>query len=139
MRSSSSRDETGETGLVERLDTLGEVRGALRRELYVLAEHPALVWRQLHNRLQWADRPLADLLAAERERRSRLGARAWVHRYTPLRESDALIRTLTGHTTSVEGCAVSPDGTFIVSASWDKTLKVWDVATGTVAPPTPDC
>ena len=31
----------------------------------------------------------------------------------------------------MNGCAVSPDGAFIVSASWDKTLKVWDARTGT--------
>ena len=30
----------------------------------------------------------------------------------------------------VIGCAVSPDGTWIVSASEDKTLKIWDAATG---------
>lgn len=28
------------------------------------------------------------------------------------------------------GCAVSPDGHFIVSASTDRTLKVWDEQTG---------
>ena len=28
------------------------------------------------------------------------------------------------------GCAVSPDGAFIVSASWDNTLKVWDARSG---------
>ena len=28
------------------------------------------------------------------------------------------------------GVAVSPDGRRVVSASWDTTLKVWDVATG---------
>ena len=28
------------------------------------------------------------------------------------------------------GCAVSPDGAFIVSASGDKTLKVWDARSG---------
>jgi WD40 repeat protein len=30
----------------------------------------------------------------------------------------------------VNGCAVSRDGQWIVSASWDKTLKVWDAASG---------
>jgi WD40 repeat protein len=29
----------------------------------------------------------------------------------------------------VIGCAISPDGSFIVSASWDNTLKVWDAKT----------
>ena len=38
--------------------------------------------------------------------------------------------TLSGHTDLVYGCAVSPDGAWIVSASWDRTLRVWDVATG---------
>ena len=42
----------------------------------------------------------------------------------------ALIRTLQGHTSGVNGCAVSPDGAFIVSASRDKTLKVWDAGSG---------
>ena len=30
----------------------------------------------------------------------------------------------------MNGCAVSPDGTWIVSASYDNTLKIWDAATG---------
>src|SRR5690242_3504174 len=30
----------------------------------------------------------------------------------------------------VTGVAVTSDGRFAVSASWDKTLKVWDLATG---------
>ena len=39
-------------------------------------------------------------------------------------------RTLTGHTETVYGCAVAPDGTWIVSASDDGTLRIWDAATG---------
>ncbi len=42
----------------------------------------------------------------------------------------ALIRTLVGHKGGVNGCAVSPSGDWIVSASDDKTLKVWDAQTG---------
>ena len=42
----------------------------------------------------------------------------------------ALIRTLGGHTNGVTGCAVSADGAFIVSTSWDSTLKVWDARSG---------
>src|SRR5262249_6693521 len=38
----------------------------------------------------------------------------------------ALIRTLEGHSRFVSGCAFSPDGQLIVSASWDSSLKVWD-------------
>ena len=42
----------------------------------------------------------------------------------------ALIRTLSGHMSEVRGCAISPSGDFIVSASDDQTLKVWDAHTG---------
>src|SRR2546422_3653794 len=41
-----------------------------------------------------------------------------------------LIRTLEGHSSSVHGVAVSADGRRAVSASLDKTLKVWDVESG---------
>jgi hypothetical protein len=114
----------------DRLTALTTVAGALRRESHVLRERPEILWQQLYNRLQWADAPLAARLAAERERRSRPGARPWIHRYSRLRESEALIRTLGGQTQGVRGCAVSPDGTWIVSGNHDHTLRIWDVATG---------
>ena len=41
-----------------------------------------------------------------------------------------LVRTLEGHTDGVYGVAVTPDGRYAISASNDKTLKVWDWATG---------
>jgi WD40 repeat protein len=40
------------------------------------------------------------------------------------------LRTLIGHTGPVYGVAMSGDGRLAVSASSDKTLKVWDVASG---------
>lgn len=42
----------------------------------------------------------------------------------------SLVRTLTGHTDWITGCAVSEDGSTIISASMDKTLKVWDGRNG---------
>jgi WD40 repeat protein len=38
--------------------------------------------------------------------------------------------TLTGHTETVRACAISPDSTYIVTASWDRTARIWDAATG---------
>jgi WD40 repeat protein len=38
--------------------------------------------------------------------------------------------TLVGHTASVNSCAISADGSFIVSTSSDNTLMIWDAHTG---------
>jgi hypothetical protein len=41
----------------------------------------------------------------------------------------ALIRTLSSSTGRIWGCAISPDGAFVVSAADQGTLTVWDTAT----------
>jgi WD40 repeat protein len=40
------------------------------------------------------------------------------------------LRTLQGHSDRVYGVALSGDGRLAVSASSDRTLKVWDVGSG---------
>jgi WD40 repeat protein len=39
-------------------------------------------------------------------------------------------RILAGHADEINDCAVSPDGAFVLSASSDRTLKLWDARTG---------
>lgn len=41
-----------------------------------------------------------------------------------------LRRSFTGHTVSVHSVAFSPDGKTIASASWDRSIILWDIATG---------
>jgi WD40 repeat protein len=40
------------------------------------------------------------------------------------------VQTLTGHKEMIEAADLSADGTRIVSAGWDATVRVWDVAKG---------
>ncbi|MBW4575960.1 MAG: serine/threonine protein kinase, partial [Aphanothece sp. CMT-3BRIN-NPC111] len=47
-------------------------------------------------------------------------------------ENLALATTLSGHSNWVHSVAFSPDGQSLASGSDDKTLKIWDVATGKV-------
>jgi WD40 repeat protein len=39
-------------------------------------------------------------------------------------------RTIKGHTSSVSAVAISPDSRYIMSASWDGTIKAWDIESG---------
>jgi WD40 repeat protein len=41
-----------------------------------------------------------------------------------------LIRTFKGHTGTINDVSVTPDGRCAISASYDNTLKVWDMETG---------
>jgi WD40 repeat protein len=45
-------------------------------------------------------------------------------------ETGEVPRVFTGHTSIVSSVAFSPDGQRALSASWDGTLRLWDVATG---------
>jgi len=40
------------------------------------------------------------------------------------------MRSLGGHSSAVQDCAMSSDGNFAMSASWDKTLRLWDLKRG---------
>ncbi|MFG2867279.1 NB-ARC domain-containing protein [Streptomyces sp. NPDC048338] len=59
-------------------------------------------------------------------------APALVNRWSPPDLPDpALIRTLTGHTEYVNSVGAGPDGAWIATAGNDKSVRIWDPATGT--------
>src|SRR6266496_1410179 len=96
--------------LLNRCETLREVENTLLCYLCLLKEispHCDQFQQELPHPLLLAQHPLPDL------------------------PHPALVRTLQGHTDWVNCCAISPDGHWIVSASNDRTLKVWDVQRGT--------
>ncbi len=114
----------GEAGWIERL-----VR-VLDREAHWLrrwqpAERPELLLQQVRNRCfemrEEDGRGLAEGALAKQ------GFEYLRERVRSGRGSEALVRTPGGHTDGVTGVAVMADGFRAVSASWDMTLKVWDV------------
>ena len=48
------------------------------------------------------------------------------------RDWSSLEQTLEGHSDSVSSVAFSPDGSKVASGSYDRTVRVWNVATGQV-------
>jgi hypothetical protein len=84
---------------------------------------PALIW----NRLRRSGWSVSDL---DRQLQGSAQASFLRVRHAITRESPALLRDLAGHSGPVTACAVTPDGSRVVSASWDQTLKVWDLDSG---------
>jgi WD40 repeat protein len=52
------------------------------------------------------------------------------HSFPRERATGRVLRSLGGHSDNVSGVAVTADGKRAVSASSDKTVKVWDLYTG---------
>src|SRR5262249_32149637 len=58
-----------------------------------------------------------------------LDLRAWEHAYLR-RLVDSNQRTIYGQNGPIYSVAFSPDGKWIVSGNWDRTVKIWDAETG---------
>jgi hypothetical protein len=105
------------------------IREAIQLSYHVIVKDPGQFAPQLTGRLlPYQDKPaIARFLA-----RIAAGTQsAWVRPLQPALNppGTSLRRTLSGHTASVTSVVVTPKG-LAVSASWDTTLKVWDLETG---------
>ncbi len=81
----------------------------------------------LHSRLE----PLADWREQVIARQRQSGQPALRNHWTPPDIPDpALKRTLAGHHGGVDGVAIAPDGTWLATAGEDRTVRIWDPATG---------
>jgi len=110
---------------------------ALRLDANTLVERPDLLFSQLVNRLRWSLGPVAKILATATARRAADDPRWWLRLTAPFAESTALLASIQAHERA-SACAISPDGAFIVSGSWGRTVKIWDAASGDLLSVLPD-
>ena len=110
--------------------TLQVFYAALCREAHILSAHPELCWQQIYNQVQWNSPEIRQKLDKEYQKRTISPSAPWLHTQMPFRESRFLVRTLAGHSRAVNTCVVSRDGKTVASGSDDRSVKVWDLATG---------
>src|SRR5215469_9432069 len=106
------------------------IHGAIRLSSHVTEGDPAQFASQMVGRLiSYQNIPAIG----EFTKRVSEGARVtWLRPLQPTLHppGTALMRTLTGHTGAVEAVALIPGGQRAVSALRDRTLKVWDLSSG---------
>jgi WD40 repeat protein/serine/threonine protein kinase len=110
---------------------LQRVQSAIRLSAHVLTRDRRQLAGQLTGRLLGNRASAIQALLRQAGERTRL---PWLR---PLRPTltppgGSLRRTLEGHTSVVTAVAVTPDGRRAVSASRDRTLRVWDLGSGQV-------
>ncbi|HWO20792.1 MAG TPA: AAA family ATPase [Kofleriaceae bacterium] len=107
---------------------LNDLAQAIAREAHWIRSYPAetagLVWNRLR-RMGRSEPDLAERLALPPEA-------AFLH-VRHAERAERAPRSADGHTDAVRACAVTPDGRRVLSASVDRTLKLWDLETGRLA------
>ncbi|MDB9503668.1 hypothetical protein PN441_11355 [Spirulina major CS-329] len=111
----------------EEQQALTLIQDALRLSAHVLEQdHTQLAGQLLGRLLSFDQSDIVRLLAQ---------AQQWCDQpwFRPLQANLTwpLIRTFTGHCSEVTAVAIAPDGKRAVSASYDHTLKLWDLEQGT--------
>jgi WD40 repeat protein len=111
-------------------EALELIHGAVRLSSHVIDRDPTQFASQIVGRLLFYQ----DVPAVQQFSESVIeGApRPWLRplQFALIPPGTGLIRTLAGHATVLTGVSISRDGRRAASASWDSTLKVWDLQSG---------
>jgi WD40 repeat protein len=134
-------------------NTIALLMRILDFEFHFLSHHPECLFQSLWNRGYWHDSPDAaihytnadDTALWHKPKASRLSslveywrvqqnntAKAWIRTLRPLpdRLDSQVGRIFRGHEDLVTSVYLSDDGQFMASASWDRTVRVWDTTNG---------
>ena len=110
-------------------DPVSLLQGALRLSAHVLARDKSQLTNQLVGRL--GAYPAREIQAVLDEgQRSPIGPCLKLRTPSLMPPGGPLVRTLEGHSNRVTAVAVTPEGGQAIWASFDGTLKVWDLKTG---------
>ena len=111
-------------------ESLKLIHGAMRLSAHVIERAPEQFAGQMVGRLEREDMP--DAVRAFAAKVANGAPRPWLRPLRPVLfpPGTPLLRTLTGHSGSVNAVVLTPDGRRAVSASEDGTLKTWDFESG---------
>ncbi len=105
---------------------LRDWQGFLLAKSHVLRLYPGLLFQEAINEPDVSPQAAAAERALSAGRESRPFIR-WLNKP---QSAPRCLMTLAGHRDRVLACALSPDGSALVSGSWDGTFRFWDTGTG---------
>jgi WD40 repeat protein len=125
----SAQDPTGHSApSPDQHRTLATIQQTLRQAAHLLMVDPRQLASQLWGHLAGNETGgIQALLESVRTQPKQAWLRPVI---ASLAEPETLLRVFSGHDSAINAIAITTDGRFIVSASSDRTLKVWDMGNG---------
>ncbi|MEH2291630.1 MAG: hypothetical protein V7K31_00480, partial [Nostoc sp.] len=113
----------------EQVKTLKLIQGALRLSAHILVKDKMQLAGQLWGRMQHFTLPkIQAMLKVAKQQQVLPWFRPLI--FNLISPGGSLLLTLSGHSDRVTAVALTPDGKQVISASDDRTLKLWNLETG---------